>query len=204
MKNTTLAVSTLLFSLIASISHGATIPNSPTEVQPLEVGSAVPAAIVQTADGKDAQLTELTTGKPSVIIFYRGGWCPYCTRHLAGLGEIEPELKARGYQILALSTDNAEYTAATEAEFKVGYQLLADPQMNAAKAFGLAYKVDQPTLDKLKSYHIDIEAASGKTHHLLPVPAVYVTDANGKIIFRHFDANYKKRLPTEELLEAAL
>ena len=203
MKNTTLAVSTLLLSLFASISLGAAIPSSPAEVQPLEVGSAVPAATVQTADGKDVQLAELTTGKPSVIIFYRGGWCPYCTRQLAGLGEIEPELKARGYQILALSTDNAEHAAATDAEFEVSYQLLADSKMDAAKAFGLAYKVDQPTLHKLESYDIDIEAASGEAHHLLPVPAVYVTDANGQIIFRHFDADYKKRLSTEELLKAA-
>jgi peroxiredoxin len=82
----------------------------------------VPAATVQTADGKYVQLTELTSAKPSVIIFDRGGWCPDCTRHLAGLGEIEPQLKARGYQILALSTDNAAHAAATNADLEVGYQ----------------------------------------------------------------------------------
>lgn len=172
-------------------------------MQPLEIGSAVPAVAVQTTAGETVQLNALTQGQPSVIIFYRGGWCPYCTRHLAALGEIEPELKARGYQILALSTDNAEHAADTEADTDLGYQLLADPKMDAAKAFGLAYTVDQPTLEKLKSYKIDIEAASGETHHLLPVPAVYVIDANGKIIFRHFDADYTKRLSTEELLKAA-
>jgi peroxiredoxin len=193
----------LFLALAVNLNLGATIPNSPNEVQPIEIGSAVPAVTVQTTKGEAVQLDALTQGNPSVIIFYRGGWCPYCTRHLAALGEIEPELKARGYQLLAISTDNAAHAAATEADTKLGYQLLADPKMDAAKAFGLAYKVDQAMLDKLESYSIDIEAASGETHHLLPVPAVFLTDANGKITYRYFNVDYSVRLSPEELLKAA-
>jgi peroxiredoxin len=199
----TKTLTALFLALAVNVSFGAAIPSSPKEVQPLEIGSAVPAVAVQTTTGAAVQLNALTQGKPSVIIFYRGGWCPYCTRHLAALGEVEPELRARGYQILAISTDNAEHAAATEADTELGYQLFADPKMDAAKAFGLAYKVDPPTLEKLASYKIDIEAASGETHHLLPVPAVFLTDAQGNITFRHFDADYTTRLDAEELLKAA-
>ena len=199
----TKTLTTLFLALAANISLAATIPSSPKDVQPLEIGSAVPAVTVQTATGESVQLNTLTQGTPSVIVFYRGGWCPYCTRHLAALGEVEPELKARGYQILAISTDNAAHAAATDADTELGYQLLADSKMDAAKAFGLAYKVDQAMLDKLESYHIDIEAASGETHHLLPVPAVYLTDAHGTITYRYFNADYTVRLSSEELLKAA-
>jgi peroxiredoxin len=199
----TKTLTALFLALAVNVSFGAAIPNSPKDVQPLEIGSAVPAVAVQTTTGAAVQLNALTQGKPSVIIFYRGGWCPYCTRHLAALGEVEPELRARGYQILAISTDNAEHAAATEADTELGYQLFADSKMDAAKAFGLAYKVDPPTLEKLASYKIDIEAASGETHHLLPVPAIFLTDAQEKITFRHFDADYTARLDAEELLKAA-
>ena len=58
-------------------------------------------------------------------------------------------------------------------------------------------------LEKLESYHIDIEAASGETHHLLPVPAVFLTDADGKITYRYFNADYSVRLEAAELLKAA-
>lgn len=74
--------------------------------------------------------------------------------------------------------------------------------MAAASAFGLSFKVDSPTLKKLDSYDIDIEAASGQNHHLLPVPAVFITDDEGRITFRHYDPNYKKRLSSKALLKA--
>ena len=199
----TKTLTALILALAVNISVAATIPSSPNDVQPLEVGSAVPAVTVHTTTGEAVQLNALTHGTPSVIVFYRGGWCPYCTRHLAALGEVEPDLKARGYQILAISTDNAAHAAATEADTDLGYQLLADSKMDAAKAFGLAYKVDQAMLEKLESYHIDIEAASGETHHLLPVPAVFLTDADGKITYRYFNADYSVRLEAAELLKAA-
>ena len=75
--------------------------------------------------------------------------------------------------------------------------------MEAAKAFGVAYKLDTQTLEKLASYEIDIEKASGETHHILPVPAVFLTDKNGMITYRYFDADYTKRLSSENLLKAA-
>lgn len=178
-------------------------PLSPLDVQPLEIGSNVPKATVKTIDGKPVELEELVNRTPTVIIFYRGGWCPYCTRHLAGLAEIEPELKSRGYQILALSADDAAHAAATETDVPLGYQLLADSKMEAAKGFGVAFKVDAPTLEKLASYKIDIEEASGETHQLLPVPAVFLTDKAGTITYRHFEPDYKQRLSTKELLAAA-
>ena len=195
-------VSVFLCALISGFSLYAEIPDSPDKVKPLEIGRAIPKVTVKTTGGKPVQLKQLIQGTPSVIIFYRGGWCPYCTRHLAALGEIEPELKSRGYQILALSADNAEHAIITETEMEPGYQLFADSEMAAAKAFGIAFKVDAPTLEKLESYEIDIEAASGKTHHLLPVPAVFVTDENGTITYRHFDSDYTQRLSPEELLKA--
>lgn len=199
----TKSISVFLCTLISIYNLNAEVPNSPDKVAPLEIGSSIPEVTVLTTAGKPVQLDKLTKDTPSVLIFYRGGWCPYCTRHLAALGEIESELKSRGYQILALSADNAEHANQTETEIETGYQLLSDSEMNAAKAFGVAFKVDTPTLEMLSSYNIDIEKASGETHHLLPVPAVFLADENSVISYRYFDPDYKKRLSPKELLEAA-
>lgn len=199
----TKSIFVFICALIAIYSLHAEVPDSPNKVKPLEIGSSVPEVAVNTTAGESVQLEELTKGTPSVLIFYRGGWCPYCTRHLAALGAIEPELKSRGYQILALSADNAKHANSTQNDITPAYQLLADPKMAAAKAFGIAFKVDAPTLEKLASYEIDIEKASGETHHLLPVPAVFLTDKDGIITYRHFNPDYKQRLSPEELLAAA-
>jgi peroxiredoxin len=196
-------ITALTLALATNLSLIADIPSSADAVIPIEVGSNVPSTTVHTTQGESVQLDDLTQGQPSVIVFYRGGWCPYCTRQLAALGEIEAKLKEGGYQILAISADDAAHAAETEQDSNLGYQILADPKMEAAQAFGLAYQVDQATIDKLSSHKIDIEVASGQTHHLLPVPAVFITDANGTITYRYFDPNYRERLKPEDLLKAA-
>jgi peroxiredoxin len=203
MKNCITIMLSLLNSIVATTGQAETSPTSPNDVNPIEVGAQVPQVAVQTAQGKTIQLRELSDGTPTVFIFYRGGWCPYCNRHLAGLGEIEAQLKQLGYQILALSTDNSQHTAELAETPGLNYQLLSDARMAASKAFGIAYRVDDATITKLDSYNIDIEAASGQNHHLLPVPSVFIADAEGTITYRHFNADYQVRLAPEELLEAA-
>ena len=75
--------------------------------------------------------------------------------------------------------------------------------MNAARAFGIAFQVDEATLGEYKGYGIDLEEASGESHHLLPVPSVFLIDTDGVVRFVHYDPNYEERLENDALLEAA-
>ncbi len=75
--------------------------------------------------------------------------------------------------------------------------------MNAAQSFGVAYRVDEMTLKQLQQYGIDIEAASGEKHHILPVPAVFLIGTDGQIKFQYVHPDYKIRLDSELLLAAA-
>ena len=77
-------------------------------VSQLTVGSDAPTVVVKTAEGESVDLGELVRAKPTILIFYRGGWCPYCNTHMAELQTIEPELMALGYQIVAVSADRPE------------------------------------------------------------------------------------------------
>jgi thiol-disulfide isomerase/thioredoxin len=78
------------------------IADSAQNVTPLLIGQAAPNSKLQTVDGDPVSLKALTMQKPTVLIFYRGGWCPYCNSQLAGLKEIEGQLDDLGYQILAI------------------------------------------------------------------------------------------------------
>lgn len=202
MYKSSLTAAILFVSFFTSISHAGTIPTDPKQINPIEVGAQMPDATVKTPTGEAVQLRALTDGKPTVLVFYRGGWCPYCNRHLAELGEIEPQLLALGYQIIALSTDDPAHTAEVAQTAGLNYQLLSDADMAASKAFGIAFRVDDATMAKLHSYKIDIEAASSQSHRLLPVPAFFVTDAAGTITYRHFNPDYSVRLAPDELLKA--
>ena len=141
--------------------------------------------------------------QPLVLIFYRGGWCPYCNVHLGQLQEIDPQLRELGYRIVAVSPDRQEKMAESLDKTKMTYTLLSDSSMAAAKAFGLAFEVDAEMLKKLDSYNIDIEDASGEQHHMLPVPAVFLVGTDGVIDFVYANPDYKIRIDPEVLLAEA-
>lgn len=169
----------------------------------LQAGAAVPAVKVGTVEGEAVQLSAELNGRPTVLIFYRGGWCPYCTRHLAALAEAEPEILAAGYQLLAISPDQPAKLRTKPTHEKLHYTLLSDSSMAAAHAFGIAFKVPDELVAKYKeSYGIDIEEDSGQLHHLLPHPAVFIIDAGGIIRFAHVDPDYKVRMTPAAIMAA--
>lgn len=177
------------------------IPAVSDPIQSLAIGQSIPAANLHTDQGAPVTLKSVIT-KPTVIIFYRGGWCPYCNLHLSALAAIEPDILAAGFQLIALSPDQPAKLREKPALEKLNYTLLSDNAMEAALGFGVAYKLDDERVAKYKNNKIDLEAASGATHHLLPHPAVFIVDAAGVIRFVHVDANIKVRLEPEKILAA--
>lgn len=176
-------------------------------VRPLPVGAKAPAFTARLPDGNAFQFDPATRKGPAVIIFYRGGWCPYCNAHLGSLKAAEGTLRARGYEVMFLSMDRPEILRTSlkdDVENEVAkYTLLSDASANAARAFRVAFRVDDDTYNKYKGFGVDLEAASGEKHHLLPVPAVYVIDRRGTVRFVYYDADYKVRLSADKLLAAA-
>jgi peroxiredoxin len=186
----------ILAGLAASITASA-------EIKPLQAGEKIPATKLKTVDGKSFDLMAAAKEQRLAIIYYRGGWCPYCNMQLGQLQETDAKLRELGYRILAISPDSPAKMKESLDEGHMTYTLLSDSSMETAKAFGIAFEVDQATLKKYEGYGIDLEAASGEKHHQLPVPSVFLVGTDGVIDFVHSDENYKKRLAPEVLLAAA-
>lgn len=187
----------------AVVADAPRVASSAAEVTPLKSGNAAPAVTLLRPDGRSVSLSSVYAAKPTVLIFYRGGWCPYCNAHLGQIGKAEPELIAMGYQVVAVSPDRPEELQRSVDKQHLTYQLLSDSDMTLAKAFGLAFKVDDVTVTKYRGFGIDLDRASGQSHHLLPVPAVYIVDRTGQIRFAHWNPDYKSRLEPKELVDAA-
>jgi len=193
----------MIKQILSLLLLNITIAVAQTNSTPLKVGDAIPDVTLRPEDNKEIKLRTLVAEKPTVLIFYRGGWCPFCTRHLKDLAGIEKDLVAAGAQLLAISPDQPRQLKETPGRDKLGYKLLSDSDAVAAKAFGIAFKVEAALVKKYKdSYKIDLEAASGREHHLLPHPAVFVAHTNGVIRFAHFNPDYKVRLESKQILEA--
>jgi len=193
-----------LFSILPTYILLTLALQAAPEPKYLAVGEGVPSVSVRTEAGVEVKLSDAIGGKPTVLIFYRGGWCPFCTRHLAALAEAEPELTAAGFQLLAISPDQSAKLRAKPSHQKLPYTLFSDSEMKAARAFGIAFKVDDALVGKYKNdYGIDLEGDSGQTHHLLPYPAVFIVDHTGIIRFVHVNPDYKVRLSPGEIIAAA-
>ena len=184
----------------------AQIADSPAQVRPLLNGSTVPAISLLDQQGKTVDLLAKIRQQPTVLVFYRGGWCPYCNTQLAGLQQVEAEFTKLGYQIIAISPQAPAAVSKSQQNTKdvaLSYQLLSDQPLAAAKTFGLAYYLDAKTTATYKdSYGISLTYDdSGKA--VLPVPAVYLLNTAGEVQFSFVHINYKTRLQPELLLLAA-
>jgi peroxiredoxin len=125
------------------------------------------------------------------------------TKQFVQLREIESQLRDLGVQLLAISPDKPSKVRETIDKHKMSFILLSDCDMAAARRFRVAYKLDDQTLAEFKKYNIDVEDASGQSHHMLPVPAVFLVATNGLIQFEYVNPDYTVRLDPELLLAAA-
>lgn len=203
MRNTALPVLVVVYlaaALAAPASH-AEIAASAEETQPLPAGVAAPSFTARNADGSDFVFDPAALERPAMLIFYRGGWCPYCNRHLAELRHVVPELEQRGMDVYFLSADSpANLASALHGDAEgLDYTLLSDARLGAAEAFGLAFRVSDDYYRQAKEYGLDLEEASGETHHALPIPAAYLIDSEGTIRFGHTNTDYTVRLSADEL-----
>lgn len=173
-----------------------TVTENPTDISPLLSGEVVPEAICNDKEGKEINIKSHINGKATVLVFFRGGWCPYCNAQLSGLQQIEAEIAALGFQIVAITPDKVSDIPVDIEKNKLTYQLLSDSKMTVAQAFGIAYRNEKT----IKNYNGLLQKASGEGHGILPVPSVFIIDKTGKILFEYINPNITERLNEKVLL----
>jgi len=122
---------------------------------------------------------------------------------LGQLQNIEPQLTQLGYQILAVSPSRPQKLRENHNQYNYKYLLLSDSKMTGAKSLGIAFKVDKEKWDLYKTFGFDLENITGESHHLLPVPAVFIIGKDGVIKFSYVNPNFRVRLDPDVLLAAA-
>lgn len=169
-------------------------------VCPKGVGEFVPEVKLKNINGKKIMFTSVYTKKKTVLVFYRGGWCPHCNKQLNKLRKVYSQIKKLGFQLIAISPDKPSKLRMTLKDHKLPYILLSDSKAVMTSLFGLSYRVKDSTNNFLKSKGIDIQNSSGEKHQMLPHPSVYVIDRTGKIHFSYVNPDYKTRLDEKVLI----
>jgi len=185
------------------------IAESAELVKPLGKGDKAPRFIVETVEGEAFDFNPQMLKRPVVLLTFRGGWCPFCNIYLSDMRHAIPEIRAMGVEVLFLSGDRAELlfdslNQETQEDIAgLDYTLLSDADAQAAIALGIAFKASPRTIDGRNKKNQDIDGSSMLKHGVLPVPAVFAIDREGMIQFAFTNADYKIRLPADELLAVA-
>jgi len=175
MKNIATGLIVVLLMGFSMVSMAADtredIHASADQVQPLMVGMKAPDFTVRNVEGQAFKFESGAQAKPIVLTFFRGGWCPYCNLHLSELRLAEKQLEEMGFNIWFISIDKPELLLESLDDPDIGYTIYSDSSLSATRAFGLAFRVDDELYARYLGYDINLEMASGETHHVLPAPA---------------------------------
>lgn len=208
---TALLVSTLVLSHATRVAAADydQLPATAEETTPLKTGDRAPAFTVRTVDDEPFDFDPDNLDRPTILISFRGGWCPYCNMHLSELRTVMPQIREAGVDILFLSNDAPDQlykSLKQETQDDIAgldYTILSDADISAARALGTAFRIDQRLTSYLDRVENDYSGSSIGIHNALAVPAVYVIDQSGMIVFDFVTPDYKVRLSAEDLLAAA-
>ena len=185
----------LITLLFTGCSNQQAIPLVAEDISPILIGETLPNGNFQNVEGEYIQLKATLEEKPTILVFYRGGWCPYCNVQLSGLVEIEEDILELGYQIVAISPDDYKNLQSTIENNSTKYKLLSDPNGEFIQEIGIAFK----TSSSLKEYIIG-KGQKGETSSVMPAPTVMIVDKKGVIKFEYINPNYKERISGDMLL----
>ena len=168
----------------------------------LKAGVKAPDFTLKAPNGAIVKLSEEIKKQPVVLMFYRGQWCPLCTRYLAAFQESVPQIAAKGAKVIAITPETNENIAKTVEKTKISFTILHDTNESVMSDYKVLFSVTDDYQDRIrKGKQMDIAMNNGKTAAQLPVPATYVIGQDGIIKFAQFDLNYKNRASVEDILK---
>lgn len=189
-------IMSLIFTFFSSTAKSQEfIPSKAEDINPILIGEKIPKASLLDENGIAVPLYSQIKKKATVLIIYRGGWCPYCNAQLSNLYDIEDQVVKLGFQLIAVSPESYENLKIPDTYGKINYQLYSDQDGQFSKDLGIAFK----TSNKLKGY-MKLKSSLGTPSEILPVPSVFIVDKQGTVLFEYINPNYKQRISSEMLL----
>jgi len=167
----------------------------------LAPGAHVSAFEVKDHTGKTTSFDALRKKGPLLVIFYRGGWCPYCNRQIYQLTKAWPDFKKRGVTPVLISVDKPDAAALASRTYEIPFPVLSDPDLIAHDIFKVTMKLDDALIPKYKEYGITLEDWSGQSHHKFAVSSAFIVNKKGIVEWSHSSKDYKTRPSVKQLLQ---
>ena len=169
-------------------------------VQP---GTRLPDGELLGVAGQPATLAETLSGKPAVIVFYRGGWCPYCSIALRTYqAQLVPPLAERGISLIAISPQAPDGSLSTKEAKELTFTVLSDPGNQIAGQLGILTAPSDGARAAQLQLGLDLTQVNADGTTGLPMPTVVIADADGVIRWIDVHRDYTTGTEPGQVLQA--
>jgi peroxiredoxin len=179
---------------IAELNEKHIVDNS------LSVAKKAPVFELQDQNAKPVSSADLLAKERLVICFIRGRWCPFCVGQLEAMNRILPQIEHAPASLIAISPQTVKQSFFMADQHRLRFPLLSDPGNRVARQFGLVYRVPDYQQAVYRRVFINLPFANGDESWELPVPATYILNRNGSVLFSSINADYSERPEPAEIL----
>ena len=155
----------------------------------LDVGQRLPDLALRHADGRSLSTRQLID-RPTVLLFFRGNWCPLCMAQIHEIAGLYQRIEKAGVRVALISPQPHRNTEALAGKFKVNFDFLTDEHNQAAIALGIAAENGLPAGMQALGYDSDTV-----------MPTVIITDAQAQVVWSDQTDNYRVRPEPETFLD---
>lgn len=166
----------------------------------LPVGAKAPAFELHDHDGKIISSSDLLARRRLVLCFIRGRWCPFCVAQMEAMNLILPEIEPAVAAFVAISPQTVQQSFFMRDQHRLRFPLLSDAGNNLARQFGLTYQVLDEQRAVYQRAFVNLPFVNGNDSWGLPIPATYIIDRDGTVMFASANEDYTERPDPREIL----
>ena len=166
----------------------------------LAVGGEAPAFTLTDHKDRPVSSAELLSRGRLVVCFFRGRWDPFCCGQLEAMNRVLPELRAAGAALVAISPQTVKHSFFMADQHELRFPLLSDPGNAVARRFGLVYRVPDEQKAIYQRAFVNLPLVNGDESWELPVPASYIIDRDGRVLWRSANEDYTERPEPDEIV----
>ncbi|MCH2251087.1 MAG: AhpC/TSA family protein [Cognatishimia sp.] len=159
----------------------------------LKAGDDVPDFVLTDSDRKNIALKDLLAKGPIVLTFYRGVWCPYCNIELKALEVVAKDIRTRGATLVAISMQGAADSRKSQKDNELSFPILTDKNGELAAKFGIRWTLQNYVIPVHDGFGVHLPRIHGDGQWNLPMPARYVVDTDGSIVYAEVNPDYTHR-----------
>jgi peroxiredoxin len=168
----------------------------------LRVGAHAPAFELRDHNGKLVSSAGLLAQGRMVICFFRGRWCPFCVGQLEAMNLILPQVEQAGAALVAISPQTVQQSFFMHDQHKLRFPLLSDAGNRVARQFGLSYRMPKYQQAVYRSVFINLPFTNGDDSWELPIPATYILERDGSVLYASANEDYAERPEPRAILTA--